>query len=263
MLGWVVGGVGTFVLSLIFSSWFLKLRCRTVGPPFGPRAWPWASVIVAATAIVSAGVGLLILAASHAAPTAYVGVLVPGGLWLTDVSAPRDRPGPLAPWLRLPLSRLYDAMGEDMQTWCDTRRVAAEQETQWISDAAKYYFDQVKGRLRDRQARERLDGWRESVMHKIAVVRLINLDTTPARIQTALQQHPSTRNMRRYAEDDLPLLADRLESDAINELNLFLAYLYRLGYHKLLIYPFRPEVNRTLRVSTNEPGTPEPHRREL
>jgi len=60
--------------------------------------------------------------------------------------------------------------------------------------------------------------------------------------------------VRRYADDDLPRLARRLESDALNELNLFLAAVYRLGYHKLLIYPFRPSAHRTPRASTYEPG---------
>ena len=39
-------------------------------------------------------------------------------------------------------------------------------------------------------------------------------------------------------------LADRLETEALNELHLFLAYLYRLGYHTMLIYPFRPSIKR-------------------
>ena len=60
-----VGVVGTFVLSLILASWFLWLRCRGVGPPFGPHARWWALLIVVATAIVSAGVGLLVAAVSH------------------------------------------------------------------------------------------------------------------------------------------------------------------------------------------------------
>ena len=91
MLGWVVGGVGTFVVSLFFACVFLQMRCHGVGPPFGRHARPWAVLIVLATALVSTGFGLLILAASHQAPAALVGVVVPGGLWLTSVSAPRDR----------------------------------------------------------------------------------------------------------------------------------------------------------------------------
>src|SRR6185437_6179117 len=180
MLGWVVGGVGTFVVSLIFSCMFLQMRCRGVGPPFGPRA--------------------------------------------------RLQAG----WLTRPLSHLYDAMGKDMQAWCDVRRRAAAEEPPWISAAAKYYYDQVKGRIKDRRALEELCDWRDSIVHKINIVRLINLDTTPARLHDALQKHPSTQNMRRYADDDLPRLARRLESDATNELDLFLACVYRLGYHKLL-----------------------------
>jgi len=47
-----------------------------------------------------------------------------------------------------------------------------------------------------------------------------------------------------------------MESDALSELNLFLAYVYRLGYHKLLIYPFRPTVYRAPARRT-EPMTPD------
>jgi hypothetical protein len=54
MLGWVVGGVGTFVVSLIFACMFLQMRCRGVGPPFGPHARPWAIFVAVATALVSA-----------------------------------------------------------------------------------------------------------------------------------------------------------------------------------------------------------------
>ena len=40
--------------------------------------------------------------------------------------------------------------------------------------------------------------------------------------------HASTQHVRKYAGDDLPL-ARRLETEALNELHLFLAYVYRLG----------------------------------
>jgi len=248
MLGLVVGGVGTFAVSLLFACVFLRMRCRGVGPPFGRHARPWAVVIVLATALVATGFGLLILAASHQAPAALVGVIVPGGLWLTSVSAPRDRLR--SGWLSRPLSNLYDAMGEDMQAWCDIRHRAAAEEPQWISGAASYYYDQVKGRIKDRRALEELCDWRDSIVHKISIVRLINLDTTPARLQDSMRQHPSTQNLRRYAAADPLRLARRLESDATNELDLFLASVYRLGYHKLLIYPFRPSVHRSQRAST-------------
>ena len=60
-------------------------------------------------------------------------------------------------------------------------------------------------------------------MHKIGIVRLINLETTPARLHDSLQKHPSTQTLRRHAANDLPRLSRRLESDATNELDLFLA----------------------------------------
>jgi hypothetical protein len=248
MLGWVVGGVGTFVVSLAFACVFLQMRCRGVGPPFGPHARPWGVFIAVATALVSTGFGLLILAASHETSAALAGIVVPGGLWLTSVSPPRDRLR--AGRLTRPLSHLYDAMGEDMQAWCDIRHRAAAEEPQWISDAAKYYYDQVKGRIKDQRALDELRDWRDSIVHKISIVRLINLETTPARLHDSLQKHPSTQNLRRYAADDPERLSRRLESDATNELDLFLARVYRLGYHKLLIYPFRPSVHRSPRAST-------------
>jgi hypothetical protein len=248
MLGWVVGGIGTFVVSLAFACVFLKMRCRGIGPPFGPHARPWGLFTAVATTLVSVGFGLLILAASHQTSAALAGIVVPGGLWLTSVSPPRDRLR--AGWLTRPLSNLYDAMGEDMQAWCDIRHRAAVEEPQWISDAATYYYEQVKGRVKDQRALDELRDWRDSIVHKISIVRLINLETTPARLHDSLLKHPSTQNQRRYAGDDQQRLSRRLESDATNELDLFLARVYRLGHHKLLIFPFRPSVHRSPRAST-------------
>ena len=257
MPSWVVGAVGTFALSLILAWGFLRLRCRGVGNPFGSRARFWAILIMVATAVASTCVGLLIVAASRNIP-AYVGIVVPGGLWFSKLPPQRDRdllhrtlPGVLT----LPLSRLYDRMGDDMQDWCDTRVRAAEAKPQWIADAVTYYYSQVQGGLKDGQARADLGRWQESITHKISIVRLISLDTTPARLGAALRMHSSTQHIRKYADDDLPRLARRLETEALNELNLFLAYVYRLGYHRLLIYPFRPSVHRA--PARAEPTAPD------
>jgi hypothetical protein len=219
---------------------FLQVRCRKIGPPFGPRARPWAVLIVLGTALLSAALGLIILAASEQPPAAYLGILVPGGLWIAGVT-PRDRPG----WLTRPLGRLYDSIGEDMQAWCDIRLRAAAERPQWISDAVRYYASQVEGQLKDRRAQTELRRWRESIVHKMRIVRLINLDTTETRLRDSLQVHASTRHIRKYS--DPPRLALRLETEALNELNLYLAYVYRLGHHRLLIYPFRPAAHRTPR----------------
>src|SRR5207245_2605093 len=83
-----------------------------------------------------------------------------------------------------PLSRLYDGMGEDMQAWCDIRHRAAAQEPQWISDAAEYYYDQVRVRIKDQRALEELCDWRDSITHKISNDRLIQLHNTPARLHS-------------------------------------------------------------------------------
>jgi hypothetical protein len=42
----------------------------------------------------------------------------------------------------------------------------------------------------------------------------------------------------------------------LNELSLFLAHIYHLGHHKLLIYPFRPSAQQNL-VRRPEPTAPE------
>jgi hypothetical protein len=244
MPGLVLGGIGTFIVSLIVAYMFLRLRCRGTGPPFGRRARYWASFIVVSTALVSTAVGLLLLKAGRV--PAFVGVVVPGGLWLTKLPPQRDRELQTRTWtsvLTLPFSRLYDRIGDDMQAWCDTRIEAARPKPQWIADAAQYYWNQM-GRVKDTQERADLDNWRDSIAHKIATVRLIDLDTSPSRLRAHLQLHHSTQDDRKYSDEDQARLARRLESDALNELNLFLAYAYRHGYHDMLVYPYRPGANR-------------------
>jgi len=244
VLSLVLGGVGTFVVALVIAYMFLRMRCRGIGPPFGPRARYWASFIVVSTAAASAAVGVLLLAAGRV--PAFVGVAVPGGLWLTKVPPQRDRDMRPRTWtavLTLPFSRLYERMGEDMQAWCDTRIEAAKPRPQWIADAAQYYWNQMN-QVTDPRARADLDRWRDSIAHKISMVRLIDLDPGPGRLAAHLRLHHATQDPRKYNDSDQARLARRLESDALNELNLFLAYAYRLGYHDMLVYPFRPGANR-------------------
>ena len=42
-------------------------------------------------------------------------------------------------------------------------------------------------RITDPRARDNLDRWRESIVHKINIVRLIALDAAPARLPASLQ----------------------------------------------------------------------------
>jgi len=201
--------------------------------------------VILLTAVLATGLSLAAVAVTDHVRAAFLGLVIPSGLWIGQVSTPkRQRTAawwrPLVSCLTFPLRQLYDRMGDDLQDWCDARLDAASKTPQRVADAARYYHGQVGARLRNKQARDQLNGWRESIEHKTSIVRLIGLDTTPARLNAALQWHPSTRDSGRYTANDLRYLADRLESEAQNELYLFLAQVYRLGFHKLLIYPARP-----------------------
>ena len=244
MPGGVSGVVGTFALSLVLAYAFVRMRCRRTGPAFGPRARYWALFIVISTAVVAAGVGAAVAAASRG--PAYIGLIVLGGLWLLRLPPQRDldlRPRTWSAGLTAPFSRLYERMGDDMENWCEARLAAARPRPQYIADAAQYYWHQIR-RVTDDRVRADLDRWLDSITHKISIVRMIEQDPGPDRLRTALQLHPSTQNTHKYHEDDPARLARRLETEALNELHLFLAHAYRLGYHKMLIYPFRPSAHR-------------------
>ena len=109
-----------------------------------------------------------------------------------------------------------------------------------MADAAQYYYNQVAGRLKDDRAREQHYCWRESIRHKIKVVQMIGRGEPAARLHAVLQSHPATSGTGKCDTRDLPRLTRRLQSEAENELHLLLAWAYRRGHHKLLIYPFRP-----------------------
>lgn len=247
MPDYVAGIAGTFVLSMILAYGFLRWRGRGIGYLFGPRARIWAFSIMAATAIASAGVGLLVVVATRQVHAAYGGIIIPGVLLAGSLSPLEDRlpagRSPVAAAWASPFSRLYDRMGDDMQNWSDTRITAASMEPKWIADAVTYYSNQVRGRLKDDRVQAELNRRQESITCSIDIVRLINLDTTRTRLRERLQMHPSMQ-VRTYPDNDLRWLARRLESDAQGELRQFLDRVYQLGYHKMLIYPFRPSANR-------------------
>jgi hypothetical protein len=166
---------------------------------------------------------------------------VPSGLWLGKASANRRLRGALLPrkliaGISMPFDRLDGRMGDDMQAWCDVRSAAASANPELISDAAEHYYLQVANLLKYAQPRAELDRRRRSIRHKVNAARLASLATTPARLQATLQSHPSTRDPRKYSADDPPRLASRLSSEAENELHLMLAYIYRLGHRKLVVY---------------------------
>jgi hypothetical protein len=264
MPGLVLGAVVTFALSLILSCTFLRMRCRGVGTPFGPHARYWGIFIAVGTAVVSTAVGVLIVAASRHSGAAYAGIIVAPGLLLTKVPPYRDlemRPRTGAQLLTLPFSRLYVRIGDDMQAWCDYRMRAAKSEPRYLGHTAQYYWNQMSPQIRDQRTLDILETHRQSIVHKMDCVRLIDLGTSPARLRDAFRRHPSTQNIRDFTDDYLIAKAERLESDAETELGLFLSCAYQQGYHKMLVYPFRPDPPRPgappPRTEAAEPVTPD------
>lgn len=220
------------------------------------------AIILGAVAM-STALGLAVVAVSHHLHAAYVGLVLPSALWFGKASWRRDGSqggpvtGPLVDGLMFPLRRLDDLMGEDMQDWCDTRSRAVAGRPSWVADAAQYYHTQTARRVKDHQARHKLDQWRESIDHKIKMAQLADLGS-PVRLRDGLRSHPSTQNLRKYNPAD-PRLAERLRSDAENELHLFLFTLYRLGFYNLLIYPFRPPpLPKRKRRAPSAPADAEP-----
>ncbi len=245
MPSWVPAVVVTLVLSVVSAYGFLLLRYRRSGRPFGPLARWWAVATVVFTAAISTGLGLAVVAASHHVRAAYVGLVLPSSLLLGESISRRIHerdslmPERLVACLAFPLRRLNDRMGEDLQNWCDARLQPVWQNAQRISEAAIYYYSQVESRLKNIQAQEEFDHSRQSIVRKCKIVLLIDRGTDPDMLWAALRSHPDMQNMNKHSADDLVNLARRLEIEAGNELLLFLAHLYRLGYHKLLIYGFR------------------------
>lgn len=183
---------------------------RTGRGPAHPRySRPWAITVVVITAAISTVLGVAVVAASHHVRAAYIGLVVPSVLWLGKVSAQRARrrghliPGQLADYVMLPLRRLDDGIGDDLQDWCDARSRAVSGRPQQVADAAQYYYRQVAGRLKDDRDREQLYCWRESIRHKIEMVQMIGRGEPVARVHAALQSHPSTSSTGKYDTGNL------------------------------------------------------------
>src|SRR5258708_37481916 len=204
MLSWDVL-VGTILLSLVSAYGFLRLRCRGTGNPFGRRARRWAITIVGITPTLAPGVGLAAIAAGNHTIAAYVGLILPSGLWLGKASGQLSRQGSsglprhLVALATLPLRRLDDRMADDMQDWCDTRLRAASTKPQWLSDAAEYYYNQVGSRLKDARATVQLTRWRDSAWDTRSAGRLLDLQTTPHPLPPAPDAHHYSRWVRKHA----------------------------------------------------------------
>jgi hypothetical protein len=240
MPGWVISVAGTVALSTFLAHGYLRVRYRGAGPLFGPRSRFWAIAIIVAVDVVAAGVGIAAAVSSHLPHAGYLGLAVPGGMWWQKPAGQWDEARGRSPaWLTFPFRRLGAAMGEDLEAWCAVREHAVHGAPLLVADAAQYYHNQLRSRGMHHRADMVLGDWLRSIRDKIAIVRLIDLDTTPARVLAELGKSPATRGLTRYTAAELAVLARRLESEAEHELRLFLAYAYRHGHHNLLIYPSR------------------------
>ena len=262
MPGLVLGGVGTFVVSLIVAYWFLRIRCRGIGPPFGRRARYWASFIVVSTAALAAAVGVLILppAASRAPCRGHR-----AGRSVVHQTAPAARPGhaaqdvvrradpPVQPPVRPDGRRhavlvRYQDRGGEAQAAVDSgrRAVLLEPDEPDHRSAGAGQSGPLAGlhRAQDQHGAADRPGRRPG----------------PAAGQPAVARLDGARPQvqRRRPGPAGPAAGDRGAERA----HLFLAYAYRLGYHKMLIYPFRPGAHRPApqpppKVQPVEPVTPE------
>lgn len=243
MPGWVASVALTALLSMASACVFLLARCRGVGRAFGPTSKWWAFAVIVITCVVATGLGVALETAGHHLRAAYIGLAVPSGLWLGKVAKQRERRGRrwlpeaevLASWLTFIVRRMDDRMGDDLDVWCEARVRGACSSPRILRDATVYYHDRIVRRWpKDDRRRQALDREKDSILHKVEVVRLINLDTTQQRIDTALRAHPATSPLvGRYAREDL---ANRLLDSGENELRVMLSDAYRQGRSDLLIY---------------------------
>jgi hypothetical protein len=240
MPGWVVSVAWTALASMVSACAFLLARCRGLGRPFGPTSKWWALAVVVITSVLATGAGVAVATAGHHLRAAYIGLVVPSGLWLGKTAERRSRPelrwlpAALASWFTFFVRRMDDRMGGDLEAWCDARLRGASGSQKVLREATIYYHGRITERLPRGDRRRVLDRAKESILHKIEVARLISLDTTQERIDTALSAQSSTRSLvGRFTRENLEIW---LLDSAENELHAMLADAYRWGCGKLLIY---------------------------
>jgi hypothetical protein len=241
MPGWVASVAWTALLSVVSACAFLLARCRGAGRPFGPTSKWWAFAVVVITSAIATGLGLALATAGHHLRAAYIGLIVPSGLLLGKITKQYDRRQysrlheALVARLTFFVRRMDDQMGVDLEAWCDARLRGASGNPRVLGEATTYYHGRIVGRWpKDDRRRQDLDRAKDSILHKVEVIRLINLDTTQARLDMALMADPSTSALvGRYTRRDLEA---RLMVSGENELRVMLADAYRCGRGKLLIY---------------------------
>src|SRR5712692_7635092 len=115
----------------------------------------------------------------HHRRPAYIGLIVPSGLWLGKVAEQRHsrlrgrwRPEAekLAGWLTFFVRRMDDRIGDDLEVWCDERLRAACGSPAVLGQATIYYHERIVARWpKGDRRRQALDRAKDSILHKVGV----------------------------------------------------------------------------------------------
>jgi hypothetical protein len=246
-------GFGTTFGLAFASAWvFLALRCHREGRPFGPSCRWWSLGVIALTSITSTAAAFLGVAVMDILPPAVLGVVVPSGLYLSQIERPRpeDRGGRLAevPTLgvALLLDRLHQAMADDRLTWCE-ERVDEMWRLDQLLAAARYYSAAVKERLPPEERRKlRIDARLKSIEDRLDVVRIIDNGASAAKVRAAMNASRATREKRyeRY-RDEFGRLAQLLRHHAEQDLIRLLGEAYKFRFYRLKVYSGYTESSST------------------
>jgi hypothetical protein len=233
----------TFALASVSAAVFLALRCHREGRPFGPSSRWWALAAIILTSMTSTAAAFVGVVLMRFVPPAVLGIVVPSGLWLSQIERPRpeDRRGrlPEVPTLGLALllDRLHQAMADDRLTWCE-ERVDRMWRLDQLLGAARHYHASLRERLPPEQrSRLRIDARLRSIEDRLDVVRIVENGASATKVRAAMRAARVTGGKRyeRY-KDDLGRQADLLRHDAEQDLIRLLSVAYKFRFYRLKVY---------------------------
>lgn len=236
----------TFAFSCLSALFFLRLRCRSRGQPFGPRARRWAlPVVIAIGAASTVSAALLDLLGYYAPATLFVfGIAAPGSLCIERLREDLPRRRSVAEktatlWLSWLLTGLDDAMAEDKRHWV-TERIDIEWPDEIMLLAARYYHDFLCERLPEEERRHHeIHTMLKNIEARLDIAQLIDSDLPPGKIRTEITASRLGDNpWYRRNLDDLTMLGRRLRHDSVREIDRLLAIAYGSGLYRL--QRFRP-----------------------
>lgn len=231
----------TFAFSCLSALFFLRLRCRNRGQPFGPQARRWALPVIVAIGVASTGsAALLDLLGYYAPATLFVfGIAAPGSLCIERLreDLPRRRSSAEAAatlWLSWLLARLDDAMADDKAHWIEAR-IDFEWPDHTMLLAARHYHNCLCGRLpEEERGCHAIDAALADIEARLDIARLIDSDLPPGKIRTEITASRLGGDPRyRRDLDDLTMLGRRLRHDSVREIDRLLGVAYGSGLYRL------------------------------